>query len=63
MDQIERLLTGSIPELGSSKKTTFEFPTKAMPRESFLLFPPDKVFVSFFLSDYKLHLLIISSSS
>lgn len=40
MSQIILLETGSIPEVGSSKNIIFELPIRAIPIDSFLLFPP-----------------------
>lgn len=40
---IYRLEYASIPDVGSSKNIIFEFPTKLIPRESFLLDPPESV--------------------
>jgi hypothetical protein len=36
----------SIPEVGSSSITIFEFPIIAIATESFLFYPPDKVLAS-----------------
>lgn len=38
---IPRLASGSIPEVGSSSKTTSDPPANAIPRCSFLFMPPD----------------------
>ena len=44
-------LWGSIPDVGSSRKTIFEPPIRAMPTDSFRFCPPERVFVrSFFFS-------------
>mmetsp|Transcript_25598 Transcript_25598/g.36726 ORF Transcript_25598/g.36726 Transcript_25598/m.36726 type:complete len:95 (+) Transcript_25598:394-678(+) len=43
MFQVDRLLYGSIPDVGSSKITTSLFPIRAMPSDNFLFCPPDNV--------------------
>lgn len=57
------LVTGSIPDVGSSKKTIFDFPIKAIPRLSFLLLPPLSCLESLFFSVYRQHLVKIQSIS
>mmetsp|Transcript_4100 Transcript_4100/g.5434 ORF Transcript_4100/g.5434 Transcript_4100/m.5434 type:complete len:95 (+) Transcript_4100:3198-3482(+) len=41
--QVFLRLKGSIPLVGSSRNTTLGLPRKAMPMESFLFCPPDRV--------------------
>lgn len=44
VSQRKRLLLGSIPVLGSSRRTIFGFPTIAMAKLSFRLVPPEHIF-------------------
>mmetsp|Transcript_17066 Transcript_17066/g.47941 ORF Transcript_17066/g.47941 Transcript_17066/m.47941 type:complete len:222 (-) Transcript_17066:201-866(-) len=44
MSQIVRRLYGSIPAVGSSRKTTSGFPSKAMAMHTFRFMPPEYVF-------------------
>lgn len=55
MFQTPCLELGSKPEDGSSKKIIFDFPIKALAKDSFLLFPPDRFLTYFPFSKAKLH--------
>lgn len=57
------LLTGSNPLVGSSKYTTSLSPIKLIPKESFLLNPPERIPVLFSLSFTSPHFSRISSTS
>ena len=46
---------GSRPDDGSSRKIIFEFPIKALAKQSFLLFPPDKFFANLPASFVRAH--------
>ncbi len=63
MSHIAYLLTGSKPLVGSSKYTILLPPIRLIPNDSFLLNPPDNIPAALSLSDTKLHLLRISSTS
>jgi hypothetical protein len=47
MPQMACLELGSRPELGSSRKMSLEPPMRLFARQSFLLFPPDRLPASF----------------
>ena len=53
MFQRARLAPRSIPEVGSSRRTSFDYPIKAIETESFLLFPPEREPDLLFLSIVK----------
>jgi len=55
--------TGSIPEVGSSRKMIFDPPVRAIPRDSFRLLPPLRFLASFSRSCCKPTSLIINSIS
>mmetsp|Transcript_25722 Transcript_25722/g.35378 ORF Transcript_25722/g.35378 Transcript_25722/m.35378 type:complete len:238 (+) Transcript_25722:266-979(+) len=47
--QVERRLYGSIPEVGSSKRTNFGSPTSAIDNDNFRFIPPDRADASTYL--------------
>lgn len=55
---IALLLTGSMPDVGSSKNITFDPPKIAIAKESLRLFPPDKFFTVLPLSESNAHFKI-----
>ena len=54
-----RRVTGSIPEVGSSRNITFEFPTSAIASDSLRLLPPLSYLAYLFLSPYNTHRFIM----
>jgi len=59
ISHIYRRVTGSIPDVGSSKKIILDFPINAIPSDSFLLLPPLSSFESLNYSLFKAHFYII----
>jgi hypothetical protein len=59
MSQIFYLEIGSIPEVGSSKNITLDYPINEIAKLNFLLVPPERFLASFKRSLFKSHLLII----
>ncbi len=63
ISQMYLLALVSMPEVGSSRTMNFEFPMKAMPVESLLLWPPERFLLNSLVFSFKFRSAIIFNTS